>query len=142
MDNNDKRVNVIVSDYLDRGWVDLDTILDEISLKTTEDTQRRIAPHQEPTQTDQQEKLRIKVVTLMNILDVNTQSQDKLISKCTADNDWEVLLQRLLERTSEKFGLSHKTIRLKNTSMKWLDLAVYRNGVQARVKLYHTESTM
>ena len=127
--HNSKALRELVSDYDDKGWLDLDAIMEAIA---DQDKQENACTTQLSHPVDQRvDKVRDKILALMDLKGVSEAAK-----KAMRDGIFtEEQLEDLHNKWSEEIQKSPRTTPDKILSSfpmtRWRDFIPYRNGVQS-----------
>ncbi|KPL07698.1 hypothetical protein AMJ86_03400 [bacterium SM23_57] len=112
------------SDYLDKGWLDMDAIMELMMDQEHKDDLRTDAG--EFPQSDQ-EKTRRKVIALMELLEIPEVEKDQLLNATDTNQQLEDLHRRWTEKVNAKLAFSDSAPE-DQSGERWQDFTVYRNG--------------
>ena len=119
-----KDLRNISSDYLGKGWLDVDAIMELMTGREHNDN-----PNKDDSEFPKfdQKKLRRKVTALMELLEMPEVEKDQLLDSA----DINIQLEELHRRWAERIG---KTLGGADSAQKdpagdcWQDFSVYRSG--------------
>jgi hypothetical protein len=130
MKNKAREPRHLLADYYERGWVDLDGIMEAISKGSLERSDAGESPAESISQPCEERKKQI--LAWMELTGASSEAVDAMRKGWYTEEQLAALHEiwsREMERTRENLlSVSHMATRRK----KWRDFSAFRNGVKAR----------
>ena len=126
MKDNTTQAQLVLSTFQDRGWVDLDEILDLLSKKI---------PISSSNSTETPEKLKTaqdvlhrKISALMDLADLTDAQREQLIAKCKTVEQLQQLHNEWEEKINAILGDDHGKSESPHQDVLYRDYSNYQNG--------------
>ena len=114
----------VSSDYLDRGWLDVDAIMDLMMGQVHNDVLKDGA---DGLPQDDQANLRRQIIAMAELLELPDIEKKSLLNTANSDQQLEELHRRWADRIGETFGRGNSS-RENQVRERWQDFSVYRSG--------------
>ncbi len=103
MKDNNTQAQVILSTFHDRGWVDLDEILELLAKKTPITKSNSTETTEKPSSS--QDVLQRKIAALMDLADLTDAQREQLITRCKSVEQLQQLYNEWEEKISAILGV-------------------------------------
>jgi hypothetical protein len=114
----------VSSDYLDRGWLDIDAIMDLMMGQAHKDDSQ---DGEDELPRSDQANLRRKIIAMAELLELPDIEKKSLLNTANSDQQLEELHRRWAERIGETLGRGDSA-RENQARERWQDFSVYRSG--------------
>jgi hypothetical protein len=128
MKNKDRRPHCLVTDYYDKGWLDLDAVLEAISNSGNDG--RLLGEALNDSATERIERKRSQILAGMELVGVSDAVKEAMRTGYYTEEQMDALhdiwIREMQKSCVDQMSVSEKLIN----SRRWRDFAAFRNGVR------------
>jgi restriction endonuclease Mrr len=126
MKNKTSQLGRMLADYKDRGWLDLDRVLEALELGTKSDHQRE--PILGETNYSSEPEVVQKIEALLDLYEVPEEKRRHILQHGLTDAQLEKLHREWLEKVKRELGTTETPPDRVSGGVSWQDYSVYRSG--------------
>ena len=127
----DTQEQTILSTFQERGWVDLDRILELLSKKIAVKTSTLTETTKNPNTS--QDTLKRKITALMELADLTNHQRKQLIEKCKSSEQLQQLHSEWEEKIKTILGVALEESEIPHSAVPQVDYSKYQSGKKEKI---------